>query len=287
MNATRTPIEFDGRYLENCTTPVGRLLSAGMARHAGIPADAMRVLNAYAVIILTEGGGVYKDANRLSGVVEPGDCLLLFPDIAHSYAPPFGGLWREWFFHFEGAAFDLWRHNGLLNSHSPVVKGAGDALLPRLQEIAARPSSTAPAHLERVCDLLGALGTLRGPTSEQMPRSWLEHAQHLLSMELNEELPLENVAREVGMSYSTFRARFALESGQTPARFRALCRVRAAQSLLERPELSVRAIARALGWADEFTFAKNFKALTGQTPRTFRVQKLSTKNSLNLGNKGN
>jgi len=287
MNAARAPLEFDVRYLEDCATPVGRLLCAGMARHAGIPANAMRVLNAYAIIILTEGGGVYSDANRFSCLVEPGDCLLLFPDIAHSYTPLFGGLWREWFFHFEGAAFDLWRHNGLLDCRAPVVKGVGNALLPRLQEIAARPSSTAPKHLERVCDLLAALGTLRGPTSAQTPRSWLEHAQHLLSIELNEELALENVAREVGMSYSTFRARFALEAGQTPARFRALCRVRAAQSLLKRPELSVRAIARALGWADEFAFAKNFKALTGQTPRTFRLQKFSTKNPLNLDNKGN
>ncbi|RYF44872.1 MAG: AraC family transcriptional regulator, partial [Cytophagaceae bacterium] len=126
-------------------------------------------------------------------------------------------------------------------------------------------------HLARVCDLLSVVGTLHGQKPDKERRTWLEHAKHMLSEEVNEEKSLEAIAHEVGMSYSTFRARFALEAGQSPARFRAQCRVIAAQKLLERPELSVKAISRSLGWSDEFAFAKNFKAFTGQTPRTYRL----------------
>lgn len=249
---------------------MGQLLCAGTARHSGIPANAMRVLNAYAVIVLLEGNGQFLDANRYETQVEAGDCLLLFPDIAHSYGPPAGGHWREWFFHFHGPAFDLWRDRGLLDPGAPVIKAASRALLLPLQEIAARSSSTPAAHLARVCGVLGILGTVRGAASPTGARSWLEHAQHILSTDINEEKRLETVARALGMSSSAFRARFLAESGQTPGRFRALARVRAAQNLLERPELSTKSIASSLGWSDEFSFSKNFKALCGQTPREFR-----------------
>ncbi|WP_170065507.1 helix-turn-helix domain-containing protein [Abditibacterium utsteinense] len=257
-------------FLEECDSPVGQLLCAGTARHAGIPSSAMRVLNVYGVIVLLEGSGRFLDANRYEVQVEAGDCLLLFPDIAHSYGPPTGGHWCEWFFHFNGSAFDLWRDKGLLNARAPVIKGGGHVLLSPLREIAARPSSTSAGHLSRVCGLLSVLGMVRGDTSPTNALSWLEHAQHILLTEINEEKSLDMVAHELGMSCSAFRARFVAESGQTPGRFRALARLHAAQKLLERPELSTKAIASSLGWSDEFAFSKNFKALCGQTPREFR-----------------
>jgi AraC-like DNA-binding protein len=270
VSAQRKPFDISNSFLEECDTPVGQLLCAGTARHAGIPANSMRVLNAYGVIVLLEGSGRFLDANRYEAQVEAGDCLLLFPDIAHSYGPSVGGHWCEWFFHFNGSAFDLWRDRGLLDPCGPVIKRASHALLSPLQEIAARPSSTLVTHLARVCDVLRVLGAVRGDRAPTKGRSWLEHAQHILSTDVNEEKPLDKVARELGMSGSTFRSRFVAESGQTPGRFRSLARVHAAQKLLERPELSTKAIASTLGWSDEFAFAKNFKALCGQTPREFR-----------------
>jgi AraC-like DNA-binding protein len=280
VSAQRKPFEISNSFLEDCDTPVGHLLCAGTARHAGIPVSAMRVLNAYGVIVLLEGGGRFLDANRYEAHIEAGDCILLFPDIAHSYGPPAGGHWSEWFFHFKSPAFDLWRGTGLLDPFAPVLKGASSALLLPLREIAARPSLSPATHLGRVCDVLRILGAVRSNTAPTKERSWLEHAQHILSTEVNEDKSLEKVARKLGMSCSTFRARFLAESGQTPGHFRALARVQTAQQLLERPELSTKAIASSLGWSDEFAFSKNFKRLCGQTPHEFRrALKESTQNS--------
>ena len=257
-------------FLEECDSPVGRLLCGGTACHAGIPARAMRVLNAYAIVVLVEGNGRFLDANNYSAPVEAGDCLLLFPDVAHAYGPLSGGHWSEWFLHFNGPAFDLWRDKGLLEPHAPVIKGGGPVMLAALQEIAARHSSTPAQHLARVCDVLGVLGRMHGVAAAPIGRSWLEYARHILAEDINEKKSLDVVAHKLGMSCSAFRARFFEESGETPGRFRALCRVRAAQKLLQRPELSAKTIAASLGWSDEFAFAKNFKALCGHTPREFR-----------------
>ena len=270
MADQQKPFKVLNYFLEECDSPVGRLLCGGTACHAGISARAMRVLNAYAIVVLVEGSGRFLDANNYSAPVEAGDCLLLFPDVAHSYGPSPGGHWAEWFLHFDGAAFDLWRQKGLLEPHAPVIKGGARVMLSALQEIAARHSSTPAQHLARVCDVLGVLGRMHGVASAPTERSWLEYARHILEGDINEKKPMEAVAHKLGMSCSAFRARFFEESGETPGRFRALCRVRAAQRLLERPELSAKTIAASLGWSDEFAFAKNFKALSGQTPREFR-----------------
>ena len=270
MEEQQKPFEVLNYFLEECDSPVGRLLCGGTACHAGIPARAMRVLNAYAIIVLVEGSGRFSDANNYSAPVEAGDCLLLFPDVAHSYGPLPGGYWSEWFLHFTGPAFDLWRQQGLLEPHAPVIKGGGPIMLASLREIAARHSSTPAQHLARVCDVLSVLSRMHGVASAPSERSWLEYARHILAGDINEKKTMETVAHKLGMSCSAFRTRFFEESGETPGRFRAICRMRAAQKLLERPELSSKTIASSLGWGDEFAFAKNFKALSGQTPREFR-----------------
>ncbi|HLL88658.1 MAG TPA: AraC family ligand binding domain-containing protein, partial [Tepidisphaeraceae bacterium] len=103
-------------------SPLGGVSLAGFIRDsAGVPAEPMRVYGKYAMVYLLHGHGRYSDANGLSQPVRPGDLILVFPDVAHSYRPSPGERWDEFYIVFDGPVFDAWRRGGLLSPARPVL----------------------------------------------------------------------------------------------------------------------------------------------------------------------
>ena len=74
----------------------------------------------------------------------------------------------------------------------------------------------------------------------------------------------------MGLSPESFRKRFTYETGLAPARFRTQQRIKAAHALLQRPNLTLRAIADSLGFSDEFHFSRRFKDVKGKKPKQYR-----------------
>jgi transcriptional regulator GlxA family with amidase domain len=81
---------------------------------------------------------------------------------------------------------------------------------------------------------------------------------------------LDALARQLGVSFESFRKGFRAATGKSPARYRSEKRVEAAAQLLASSCLSSKEIAQRLGFADECHFSKRFKQLTGVAPRDFR-----------------
>lgn len=284
-------------FFNEAATPIGRLLSGGVLRDSpGVGRNPMRVLGRYAIVMLTRGSGLYMDA-RGEWRVEAGDLLVLMPDIAHAYIPdqtPLGRVWDEWHFVFDGAAFDLWRHCGVLDERRPVRK-LGDAGMWRARAetfIAAPRPVTLGARtreITRFLELLTALLTAperasndlnsdhgdgvaahaATPGREDVP-AWLERACARLEERLDVPLRPETVAQEVGLSYESFRKKFAQHTDTSPARYRMARRIEAACALLIEGDWTQGAVARRLGFRDEFHFARRFKAVTGVSPGEFR-----------------
>lgn len=89
-------------------SPLGRITLAGFIRNGrGIPTRPLRVLGSYAIVYLVDGGGRFRDANGLSLAVEPGDLLLIFPELGHSYGPVGRSHWSELYLVFDGPVFDF------------------------------------------------------------------------------------------------------------------------------------------------------------------------------------
>ncbi len=91
-----------------------------------------------------------------------------------------------------------------------------------------------------------------------------------LADDLTASTDLAAVAAESGLSYDTFRRRFAAQVGQTPAAFRSVHRLQTAATLLRLTDLTHREIARTLGFADEFHLSRRFRAHFGVSPRDYR-----------------
>lgn len=92
---------------------------------------------------------------------------------------------------------------------------------------------------------------------------WLDAHAH-------EEVALERIAAEVGLSPFHFLRSFGAVLGVTPHQYLVRCRLRRAAALLADRERSITAIAYEVGFADVSNFVRTFGRAAGVSPAKFR-----------------
>ena len=252
-------------YQSDTGSPLGRVTLAGFLKnHTGIGPN-MRILGSFAMVFLLHGSGQYRDARGIRRDLVTGDLLLVFPDIPHTYGPPSGETWDEFYVVFSGPVFDLWRKTKLLDPAAPVQHlEPVDYWLRRFDDAVEQGTDS----LQRVCALQHALADAFAQPSAGRAPAFLAKAKALLEAE--KEMALPAIARQVGLSYDNFRKQFTSLTGLPPAQYRATRRILKACDLLVAGSLPVKEVAAQLGFCDEFHFSRRFKQVTGHSPREYR-----------------
>jgi transcriptional regulator GlxA family with amidase domain len=94
--------------------------------------------------------------------------------------------------------------------------------------------------------------------------------QHWLPDHLADDLSVEALAERAAMSPRTFARAFRKETGTTPAAYVEALRVEACRRLLETTDLTVAAIAQAVGVRHAETLYRTFRRRVGTTPDNYR-----------------
>lgn len=259
-------------------TAAGDLQLAGLLHNiAGIDPSAMRVLGSYALVLMVEGRGYYRDARGTRLVLGPGDVVLVFPELAHAYGPSPGEDWTQIYYVFAGAQFDLWRRSGLLRMERPVLRlGSADYWQQRLVAVLkSEPLDTAGAPLRAMGRFLEVLAEMIATDQEAGAApgrdGWFEKSLRLLGHRRGSGWATpQEVAREVGLSYETFRKRFVQTSGESPGHYQKRRRLDWACAAIYHGEHTLKQIADELGFCDVFHFSKAFKQVVGTTPSEYR-----------------
>ena len=254
---------------------LGAVSIAGYVRNGrGVSLSHLRTYGHYALVYLLDGSGRMRSGKQPVVPCRAGDLLFVYPEIPHGYGPGPTETWSEFYVVFNGAVFDLWRQQGLLNPENPIRRLPGiSRWLPQLKSVAdPRLPDTPEGMLRRVCRLQKFLSDImKRPSAPAQDRvAWLESARREL-MEKPDASP-EAIARVLGLSYETFRKHFARQTGYSPTRYRAVKLIEQAQVLMTERNLSNKEIAETLGFYDEFHFSRRFQQLTGGSTRNFRRQ---------------
>lgn len=97
----------------------------------------------------------------------------------------------------------------------------------------------------------------------------------LMHAEVAEPWTVGALARRAGVSRATLAKRFSDLVGEPPLTYLTRWRMTiAADSLTDRPHISIAEIAQTVGYTDPFTFSTAFKRIRGVNPSTYRTQAL-------------
>jgi AraC-like DNA-binding protein len=262
---------YDLIYSGSGPTPVGQVYHAGRIRNsAGI--REQRVYGYYAIVYVTAGGGWFQEGASAPRRVLAGDLIIVFPDIPHTYGPGVGDRWDEVYVVFGGSVFELWRNRRVLDPANPMRRLLSTGRwLEQVQQTLA--PSLFPTALEQVCAfqlLLARMLRSQPQPLEPSGQERLARARALLDGASSSPVDLQDVARQLGLSYDDFRKWFTRAVGISPGRYRSQRIMEAACRMLANTDQKQTRIAHALGFSDEHHFSRRFSQLMGQTPRQFR-----------------
>lgn len=101
-------------------------------------------------------------------------------------------------------------------------------------------------------------------------RDNIEKLRKLLSADLQKDLPLNSLAKEIDVNPYTLIRGFKAVTGITPHAYRMNCRIEQARALL-RQGWGIAETALECGFFDQSHFHRYFKAMTTVTPQEYRV----------------
>jgi AraC family transcriptional regulator len=209
-----------------------------------------------------------------TGVVEPGEAMLLFFPHDNRYWVEPGERWE--FFYLCVAGADAVGHfrsivsrRGpvvALDARSSVLARAADACADALDGRIASPYAASAVAYGIAMDLLDECLT-RPRTQEP---KYLSRVERLCKSQLDKPIGVADMARAAGMSRYHFTRRFQQARGVSPGQYLLGLRLEQAVRLVARGDLSVREVALRCGYADANYFCKAFRKRFGVSPGAFR-----------------
>ncbi|QHT61027.1 AraC family transcriptional regulator [Paenibacillus lycopersici] len=262
-------------------------MQTGLALHArssGWTEAASIGANAYRLFAVTEGAGRFR-SGASDFTARQGDCVLLGADEWHIGAGGDSG-----FRYYELAFVRLmpaWPGAGCGATDTGLAELPWRGRITALSEAFARltgqlealsADQAAPddalsrmrAHIRFQELLLFAFEQFRAELGARVDsRSAVERIVERLSRDFREEWSIERMASDANLGVWQFRRLFRELTGRNPNEYIAELRIERAKELLFASDEPLAAVARKVGFHDEYYFSRRFRQLTGHTPRTY------------------
>jgi len=232
--------------------------------------------NSYNFSFILSGGGEYWHEGVCWPVQAP--CVITqAPGLMMKYGP--SGQWTEWeelFLIYNPNRIPALEQMGLIRRDVFAwnIKNTGPmrALLLELKQAGTSGQEGGLAdRMDRLCELM-VLESILGETRESIEpeeRAILE-IRDMVKLHFQEHHNFDALARQHGLSGSTFRRRWAEWVGEPPAHYALRLRIEEACRLLVETRLKVGEIAVTLGFSDPLYFSRRFRLETGVTAAEYR-----------------
>lgn len=192
-----------------------------------------------------------------------GDLLLYHAGRVHEEASDPAEPAETCFFSFQCAGAEHWPLQ--LKDHDGRVRQMADWLYVDRHETGVEALQAREAVFH---SLILELARLR--TRGARPTGLVAAIRGYIQKHLSEPLPLERLARQAGLSKFHFCRHYRQQTGRTPMEEVRVLRMSRARDLLQTTNLPMKAIASAVGLADEFRLSHLFRRYHGVAPGALR-----------------
>lgn len=239
-----------------------------------------RTLNEYQLLYNPEGEGIFESAHIPPTRLKAGDMFLLFPGEWHTYHPdPYIG-WKSHWIGFKGRNMDDRVKAGFLKPEKPIYHIGYSSVIESLYRKAYETAVEEAAYSQQlmagiVNHLIGKMYSLErnielGKNRTQV--NMVAKARLRIRESLESSLTIQEVAEELGVSYSNFRKLFKEYTGLSPATYQQELRLLRAKELLTTTDLSIKEIAYRLNFESPDYFSSKFKAKMGYKPSDIKAK---------------
>ncbi|HEV7300866.1 MAG TPA: AraC family transcriptional regulator [Tepidisphaeraceae bacterium] len=235
-----------------------------------------RVMRDYVAVYVLRGTGTFTDGDGVTRRVEAG-CFLQMPaNRPAGVEQDPDGQWAECWITLDGRFCDELARLGTIDLSRLLLRPGLDLeLIDKFERIVhdlSHGSDVAVAQtLARAHELLAYAHDADRRRDAPHPHATLiESASAALSRDLDKRLDTATLAASHGLSYERFRKIFRQRTGISPGEYRIRRRIDRARVLIAQDRLSNKEVAYQLGYADPFTFSKQFKQVVGVSPEMFR-----------------
>lgn len=236
-----------------------------------------RILQEYQLVYISEGSGWFRSTHCRRTRVTAGTVIILFPGEEHAYAPNRATGWREHWVGFFGPFIDARVKAGFFSPEHPLVRVGNNPRLETLYEDILRIVDAESLG----CQLLASSIVLQilsrvifcqqyGETQDTRKHIQIEQAQLLIRQHLSDAYTPEQVAKDIGVSYSYLRRIFAQICGFAPYQYMMQQRHRRAKELLVTTANTISEIAYELNFTSPQQFSQLFHRIEGITPSEYR-----------------
>ena len=237
-----------------------------------------RILDEYQLLYQPEGEGVFCSAHLPETKIKAGDIFLLFPGEWHSYHPSGTKGWKSYWIGFKGKNIDDRVKAGFLSPEKPIYHVGYSNEIIALYEEAYKTAQEEVAFAQQtmagiVNHLIGKMYSLERNivlSKDTKHVDMINKARLRIRESLEDTLTIQEIAQELGISYSSFRKLFKEHTGFAPALYQQNLKLQRAKELLSTTDESIKGIAYRLNFESPDYFSAKFKNQTGMKPSDFR-----------------
>lgn len=237
-----------------------------------------RTLQHYALVYISRGSGTFENDRGRTHEIQSGHVMLLFPDVWHRYMPNQETGWHEHWIGFDGKMARDWEANGFISRKRPVWKSNAEDLLyasftGAIQAVKASRPAIQQIMAGAASQIIGLLYSAQQSTPAIKPNeNVVEKAIVRFQADLASNFSMQDLSREIGVSYRSFRSIFTRHTGMSPHQYLLELRILRARNLLAETDCKIKEVAAKAGFEDEHYFSRLFRSRIGVSPREWRIR---------------
>ena len=237
-----------------------------------------RILDEYQIIYIAMGTGVFESANCEQQSIKEGTILFLFPSEWHRFKPDTQTGWDEFWVGFKGMFIEHLVQQHFLSRKKPVLQiGLSENIIQLFTDITditkEELTGYQPLVSGIVMQMLGKIHALAKQqlySKEDITESLITRARIIFRTNIDKNIDMEEVAKELCVSYAWFRKAFKTYTGLAPHQYLIQLKIEKAKMLLGNRSRSIKEIAFSLNFESPFYFSKLFKEKAGVSPDGYR-----------------
>ena len=236
-----------------------------------------KVSNEFKLIYITNGIGYVCFDNAPELEISKGKILLISPNQKYTYYHLNTSEWKEYFIRFEtDMVFSMLIRKFFPIENSIIDIGFNEELMKlfhRAIDVVQNGLKSSQVYLSGM--LFHVLGLIiaesKNKTLEKKERQKIEQAKIIMNENVYEDMPIQNIASQLNLSYALFRRNFKKYTNESPARYYNDIKLNKAKQMLVESTDSIKEISFKLQFTSLEYFSTSFKRMTGFTPSEFRL----------------